>query len=103
MNIVATVEDFFIHKALGRALVVVGKAAASFALAHAGVLQSYGIGVNVDPDKMAAGLLAGAVVLGHYVGSKIGDKYPRVAQLLGANVAVGLPVNVPAAAAGAGQ
>lgn len=97
MNIIASVEDFFLNKALGRAVVVVGKAAAAFALAHAGVLQHYGVGVTVDPDKLAAGILGGLIVAGQWAGSKIGAKYPGLAQLLGAHVAVGLPVAVPAA------
>lgn len=74
MGLVQDVEnkvgDFVFHKALGRAAMVVAQAAASLALAHAGVLQSAGVSISVDPNVVAGAILGGVHLLAQWLASK---------------------------------
>lgn len=51
------IKEWFTANALGKASAVVAKAAASLALAHAGVLQQWGITATIDPNVLSLGIL----------------------------------------------
>lgn len=74
MNFLEEAEDFVVHKAVGRAAVAVAQAGASYALAHAGILHSWGVTVSVDPNVLAGGIMGA----GHFVGQLLATKFPKV-------------------------
>ncbi len=78
MSLLQSIEDkvreFVLSKAVGNAVVFIAKGAASYALAHAGVLQSFGVSTSVDPNQLA--LAIGGVV---HVGTEyLASKFPSV-------------------------
>lgn len=51
------IQDWLTNKALGKAVAVIAKAAASYFMAHSGVLDSFGVSAQVNPDALALGIL----------------------------------------------
>ena len=44
--------NWLIEKPSGKAVVAVGQVLASFALAEVGVIETYGVSVSMDPDRL---------------------------------------------------
>lgn len=85
MDIIGTAEDFLLHRVLGRATVAVANGAASYYLAHAGFLASWGVTVSIDPNVLSAALIGGGTILAHWIGTKIAPHAPEIAHALGAS------------------